>query len=413
MITASLSLLCVMLSAPPADHKMLKVRSRDFDVHYQLSTQSPLTDVELWYTLDRGQSWHRYGMDADRVSPFAVSAPAEGLCGLYIIAANESGQSSPPPQSGDQPHQWVLIDYTPPLCQLHEPKRLPADGVPSRVQIRWAVIDDHLDRRPISLSYRGEPDGEWNGIARRLSNAGSYKWQVPDDVSPSIELRLSAVDRAGNRAHCQRKWTVRAAKSPEPPAASDTTPVATLDTAVIPTPKPADRRYELDRIIRQAQIALAQGNEDKSLDLFHQAVRMDPHDVPTLVQLGGALYALEHLTESEQTYRNVLAEQPGQRDAIIGLARTLVRQRRFEEAERLLDKRVDAAPDDLEAWLHYGDVAVYRGRQVDALQRYRQARSLADRGSDEYERAMQRIESVAALTQRFSQADRQNGIRRR
>ena len=67
-------------ASPPADHLLLKARTRQFEIAYQVNEDAlPLRAVELWYTFDRGQTWHNYGRDEDSASPMSFAAPREGL----------------------------------------------------------------------------------------------------------------------------------------------------------------------------------------------------------------------------------------------------------------------------------------------------------------------------------------------
>ena len=79
----------------------VKVQTQQFDIHYQARpSRIPLTDVELWYTRDMGQTWHRFGSDTDRRSPFTFLATHEGLMGFLVILRNPFGASSDAPKRG-------------------------------------------------------------------------------------------------------------------------------------------------------------------------------------------------------------------------------------------------------------------------------------------------------------------------
>ena len=178
----------------------LCVQSRVFDVEYAVNEAAlPLDSVQLWYTLDRGTSWRRYGFDEDRQSPISFHASSEGLYGFFVVLANAAGWSSAPPSQGNQPHQWAFVDYTPPVVQLHELRRATIVGRRA-LQIRWTAIDTHLTARPVEISYRRLPDGRWRPLAPDpLANTGRYDWRLPDDLFGPLAVRLAVRDQGGHR----------------------------------------------------------------------------------------------------------------------------------------------------------------------------------------------------------------------
>ena len=125
-LTGVLCLVCPAQGGEPTH-----AQSRVFDIAYVVNREAlPLEAVVLWYTLDQSQSWHQYGADEDRQSPFVFNAPTEGLFGLFFVVTNATGASSQPPTASTKPHHWVFVDYTPPIAQLHSPRVTSALGQP-------------------------------------------------------------------------------------------------------------------------------------------------------------------------------------------------------------------------------------------------------------------------------------------
>lgn len=385
---------------PPADQFIAKPGTRQFDVQYDVNPDAlPLTRVELWYTFDQGASWHISGVDEDLASPIRFAAPQEGLCGLYFVIANDAGPSGPPPQPDTNPHQWVYVDHTPPVCQLHEPIVEWAGGPSPKIQIRWSVVDEHLLPRPITLAYRSGADGEWREVQSRLPNSGRYDWMPPADAGEAVTFRLTAFDRGNHKVECVGGTvSLRRPEPVKPVAVPVDVPAAIEPVTTVPSTKDVQRAKD---VFARARHHIARGEVELAAGRLRDAVRIDPSMFDALVELGNALYALDELDESAGAYEQALAQRPGSRDALIGLARTFVRQKRFGQAQETLRRVVDANPKDAESWLHLGDIAVYRGDEVTARQCYVKASELSAQDAAMAKRARQRMEALPSLTRQY------------
>ena len=92
----------------------------------------------------------------------------------------------------------------------------------------------------------------------------------------------------------------------------------------------------------------------------------DPTDVAVLLDLGKAYFMSQRLQQSEQSYSEALAQEPGNAMAQVGLAMVWHAQGDSKRAETALHSVLDAHPDDQEA--HYSLAIVYfsTGRVGDA-----------------------------------------------
>src|SRR5690606_1599259 len=92
--------------------------------------------VEVWGTSNSGQTWQRYGVDADGQSPASVGVPGEGLYGFKLVVQNDQGLVEFPPARGDEPDVWIQVDLTRPNCRLirAEQGRAPRDN---ELTIEW------------------------------------------------------------------------------------------------------------------------------------------------------------------------------------------------------------------------------------------------------------------------------------
>jgi len=174
------------------------IRSRAFELKYDLP-QAALRSrrVEVWGTANSGETWQRYGVDADGQSPAAVTVPAEGLYGFKLVVQNDQGLVEFPPARGDEPDVWIQVDLTRPNCRLirAEQGRAPREN---ELTIEWEASDDHLGQLPITLEYSRSLQGPWQPIAPELPNTGRYVWIMPERTPTAFHLRLRVRDEAGN-----------------------------------------------------------------------------------------------------------------------------------------------------------------------------------------------------------------------
>jgi len=187
--------------APQADfvpNKQL-VNKRLMYLQYQIEQTgaSGVGRVEIWLTRDRGQTWEKFGEDADRTSPAEITLPGEGLFGISLVVSNGRGFGAAPPSAGDPADWWVEVDITRPYAELLSV--LPGmDEHAGSTIISWTARDRNLAPNSIALSWAPGPDGPWRPIAKGLENQSQYRWNVPGEIGPQVFVRLEAHDAAGN-----------------------------------------------------------------------------------------------------------------------------------------------------------------------------------------------------------------------
>jgi hypothetical protein len=183
----------------PGGERPRMTTSRRFRLDYDIEAVGPsgLGKVELWYTRDRGRSWHSKGYDADKQSPFDVEVESEGMYGFRILIENGDGLASRMPQPGDPADLWVTVDWSVPVARLTS--AIYGVGVKAgQLEIGWKAEDANLTDRPITLSFSEQATGPWSTIAAGLENTGSYSWKVDPRIPERIFLRLEVRDEAGN-----------------------------------------------------------------------------------------------------------------------------------------------------------------------------------------------------------------------
>lgn len=153
--------------------------------------------IELFGTVDRGQTWSLWGKDADRETPFDIEVRDDGVFGFRIVVVGQSGLNSPRPLSGEEPDILVVVDRDKPDVRITGAKYGVGDEIGSLV-IEYDCEDGNLKKRPITLAFAESVDGPWTTIAGGLLNNGRYAWPADPDLPRAFYLRVDATDASGN-----------------------------------------------------------------------------------------------------------------------------------------------------------------------------------------------------------------------
>lgn len=102
------------------------------------------------------------------------------------------------------------------------------------------------------------------------------------------------------------------------------------------------------------------GEPSRALNVNRAATRIHPR-----VQAGYTSYQAGDLSSAHADYRQALREEPGNRDALLGLAAVETRAQRYEQAEAYYQRLLEADPRDPHA--HAGMLAL-RGQRIDPVQ---------------------------------------------
>ncbi len=179
------------------------VNTKRITLNFEVKDVGPsgLSGVELWYTQD-AKDWKKYDAPA-QAQAYVVEVDEEGMYGFTLVAKSGTGIGKDPPQPGDQPQVWVIVDLTRPDVKLAEVTPSSKPDQQQTVTVRWKATDKNLGRQPISLFYAEKEEGPWNVIATGLENNGRYLWQVPKGTPARVLVRIEATDMAGNVGRAQ------------------------------------------------------------------------------------------------------------------------------------------------------------------------------------------------------------------
>ena len=177
----------------------LNANTRAFSLDYKIENDpgAPITEVELWGTIDQGRTWEVWGQDPDRKSPFDIEVENDGLFGFRMVIVGANGLASNRPRSGDDADAWIQVDTQKPTARITS--ALYGKGQDSgSLIIEYTVVDDFLPERPISLYFSESTQGPWEPISRGIRNQGRFVWPTTPNLPAKLYLRIEATDLAGN-----------------------------------------------------------------------------------------------------------------------------------------------------------------------------------------------------------------------
>jgi len=384
-------LLSTAIASPIANAQTARVRARAFDIAYEVNdTALPLDSVQLWYTQDDGQTWAEFGLDEDRQSPFAFHAPDEGAFGFFLVMSNATGSSSAAPSAGTAPQQRVLVDFTPPVVQLH-PLRMTSSLGETVVQIRWTAIDTQLASRPIEIACRRPPDSTWSPmVADPLANTGRYDWRVPDSVTGTVALRVTVSDLGGHRADSETQnieiTRLPAVRIDPAPQAS---PAVARDDATLAGSKRAKER--IAKLLAEAGAHRERGEYAQAVARLRDVVKLDPQRTEAFVEMGAVLTRMGDHDRALGAYEVALKQNPNLRSALQGSALVYKEKNDFPAAAERLRTILRYNPGDAEVWMNLGDVAIYQGDEALARECYTRATQIDPKATQTVAEAQQRL----------------------
>lgn len=378
------------------------VNTQSFDIEYAVNEAAlPLASVQLWYTTDGGASWTEYGFDEDRISPIRFRAPGEGTFGFYFVLSNSSGPSGPSPVKNTPAQQAALVDFTPPLVQLHQVRAVV--GVEEvTVQVRWTALDAHFPPRPIEVMFGATAEEiTQRATVDPVANTGMFDWRVPHDVTGSVAIKVAATDRAGQRVESEPLW-VEVDLPKVKMVSTETTIEAPVrqfadDTALAGSSRAKAKAAEL---YSEALEEGRQGRLAEGVSRLREAVKLDPQRTEAFAEMGGMLYLLGDLDRAAGAYEIALRQQPNHRDALRGIARINERRGKMAVAAEQLQTILRYNPKDAEVWLQLGDVAVHQGDEIRARECYLRASQIDPQAATVIADARQRLALMAEISRK-------------
>ena len=119
---------------------------------------------------------------------------------------------------------------------------------------------------------------------------------------------------------------------------------------------------------KKAKVLIGLGEDDDATKEIEAAIKLTPYR-DDLVR-GLSLQRMGNVREAEDIYRSVLMKDPGNVDALRLMAGIAMRARQWGDAEMLLERALEIAPDFYQGWMDLGIARQEQDKTDDALEAY-------------------------------------------
>ena len=126
--------------------------------------------------------------------------------------------------------------------------------------------------------------------------------------------------------------------------------------------------------MKKAKVLTGLGRDDEATQEFETSFRLTPHREELVRGLG--LQRMGKLKEAEKVYRDVLLKDPDNVDALRLLAGIAMRAKQWGDAEALLERALEIAPDFFQGWMDLGLARQEQDKTDAALQAYARVQRL-------------------------------------
>ena len=228
MLTTTVSSLSVFAApdrhSPAVKRTPIVTRQQTFTIPFTVNAgqlTGPLREVQLYVSIDRGQTWQLYQRQPPSAGNFSFRASRDGN---YLFAVRTIGDAPTDPSARPDPELEVIIDTAMP--ELEFDAQL---GTSGEIVARWSVKDQRLDVDAVELQFRNG-EAAWQPVSVRPNQqqapserevSGTASWWVEDATSEVVDVRIEVTDSAGNtRQAVERVFLVKRLPHAAPPLAS-------------------------------------------------------------------------------------------------------------------------------------------------------------------------------------------------
>lgn len=200
-------------SLPPTEPKLLYHRESSFRIPFNvLEADRPrIQDVQLFYSIDRGQTWKfagRANLEQTHFPPFRARQDAEYWFAVRTI--DTKGRPYPDDDASVVPNMKVIVDTTPPTLEL-----IPGARRGEWASVSWRVSDDYLKVRSFVIEYQAEGASNWRQVPiRDFVEEGTVEWR--SGTAGALYVRAMVEDEAGNHVETRARLADGIAAQPAP-----------------------------------------------------------------------------------------------------------------------------------------------------------------------------------------------------
>lgn len=120
--------------------------------------------------------------------------------------------------------------------------------------------------------------------------------------------------------------------------------------------------------MKKAKVLTVLGKDDDATREFEESFKLTPHREDLVRGLN--LQRMGNIREAEQIYRNVLLKDPSNVDALRLMAGVAMRAKQWGDAEMLLERALELAPDYYQGWMDIGMARQEQDKTDAAIEAY-------------------------------------------
>lgn len=196
--------------------KVVHSRLDGFGIPFKIDDQNgKFIEVQLYSSSNQGETWEFLARQPIDGTEFPFRARGEGEYWFALKTLDRNRRLLPEGEA--QPELKIIVDTTRPELEFF----VDTDRA-GRVVCRWQAADRFLDAEATRLQYRAmqidsstSKESPWQDVALNPPQdlpGGIYSDQLafwPDTETGQLEMRMAAVDQAGNFTVANRKTNVR------------------------------------------------------------------------------------------------------------------------------------------------------------------------------------------------------------
>jgi len=196
------------LQAQTSDSKTIFTNKHFFQMPVKIDDHLRADLKEVCLYVKRGTSdWTRQETASPAVKQFTYRVPQDGEYWFSVATIDKAGRMNPPDIGAQAPGLKVVVDTSPPSVELKATSG--PDGEPC---VQCTMQDAHPDMQSLQVNYRGR-DGSERSLEPHPAKPGLF--HVPDPNFWGSMVRVSAIDRCGNRARCEIQMSGGPGAQPE------------------------------------------------------------------------------------------------------------------------------------------------------------------------------------------------------
>jgi hypothetical protein len=153
-------------------------------------------DYEVWYSTDNGVVWHVAFTTAKKEIEW--TAPMDGHFSFYSIVRTKDGGKEDNPSNETKFKASTLVDTKKPQMKLSSPMGGVRYTYERPLVISWYGIDSNTAEKPVKIEISHDSGLNYEFVADG-DLSGQHNFSLVGRAGHNFKIRLSAIDKVGNR----------------------------------------------------------------------------------------------------------------------------------------------------------------------------------------------------------------------